>query len=83
METNEVSKTVLVVDDEVHIVNVVALKLRGAGYRVLTARDGNSGSRDRPVIGPELQPLRWTEGCIESSGDSAPSLPGDALIPIA
>ena len=39
METNEVSKTVLVVDDEVHIVNVVALKLRGAGYRVLTARD--------------------------------------------
>ncbi len=39
METNESSKTVLVVDDEVHIVNVVALKFRGAGFRVLTARD--------------------------------------------
>ncbi len=39
MDTNETSKTVLVVDDEVHIVNVVALKFRGAGYRVLTARD--------------------------------------------
>ncbi len=39
METNEISKTVLVVDDEVHIVNVVALKFRGAGFRVLTARD--------------------------------------------
>ena len=39
MDTNETSKTVLVVDDEVHIVNVVALKFRGAGFRVLTARD--------------------------------------------
>ncbi len=39
METNDQSKTVLVVDDEVHIVNVVALKFRGAGFRVLTARD--------------------------------------------
>ncbi len=39
MDTNETSKTVLAVDDEVHIVNVVALKFRGAGFRVLTARD--------------------------------------------
>ena len=39
MERNDFSKTVLVVDDEVHIVNVVALKFRGAGFRVLTARD--------------------------------------------
>lgn len=39
METDDISKTVLVVDDEVHIVNVVALKFRGAGFRVLTARD--------------------------------------------
>ncbi|MCH8912380.1 MAG: response regulator [Planctomycetes bacterium] len=39
MDTNETSRTVLVVDDEVHIVNVVALKFRGAGFRVLTARD--------------------------------------------
>lgn len=33
-------KTILVADDESHILNVVSLKLRNAGFRVLTARDG-------------------------------------------
>ncbi len=33
-------KTILVADDESHILNVVSLKLRNAGYQVLTARDG-------------------------------------------
>src|SRR5438309_7735988 len=33
-------KTILVADDESHILNVVSLKLRNAGYRVLTAADG-------------------------------------------
>ncbi len=37
------SRTILVVDDEAHIVHVVAMKLRGAGYEVLTARDGEEG----------------------------------------
>lgn len=32
--------TILVVDDEQHIVHVVSLKLRNAGYEVLTAGDG-------------------------------------------
>ncbi|MCA9293379.1 MAG: response regulator [Phycisphaerales bacterium] len=31
---------ILVVDDEAHIVHVVALKLRNAGYTVVTASDG-------------------------------------------
>ncbi len=31
---------ILVVDDEAHIVHVVSLKLRNAGYEVLTASDG-------------------------------------------
>lgn len=31
---------ILVVDDESHIVHVVSLKLQNAGYRVLTAEDG-------------------------------------------
>ncbi len=31
---------ILVVDDEAHIVHVVALKLRNAGYEVVTAGDG-------------------------------------------
>ena len=33
-------KTILVADDESHILNVVSLKLRNAGFRVLTAQDG-------------------------------------------
>jgi two-component system alkaline phosphatase synthesis response regulator PhoP len=34
------SKTILVADDETHILNVVSLKLKNAGFRVVTARDG-------------------------------------------
>lgn len=33
-------KTILVADDETHILNVVSLKLRNAGYQVITAQDG-------------------------------------------
>ena len=33
-------RTILVADDETHILNVVSLKLRNAGYQVLTASDG-------------------------------------------
>ena len=33
-------KKVLVVDDEIHIVHVVAIKLRNNGYEVITAQDG-------------------------------------------
>jgi len=33
-------KKVLVVDDEIHIVHVVAIKLRNNGYEVITANDG-------------------------------------------
>lgn len=36
----EMEKTILVADDETHILSVVSLKLRNAGYRVLTATDG-------------------------------------------
>ena len=32
-------RTILVADDETHILNVVSLKLRNAGFRVLTARE--------------------------------------------
>jgi len=34
------NKRILVADDESHILHVVSLKLRNAGYDVLTARDG-------------------------------------------
>ncbi len=38
--TPAAGRRVLVADDESHILNVVSLKLRNAGYQVLTARDG-------------------------------------------
>jgi DNA-binding response OmpR family regulator len=38
MNTDE--KTILIADDESHILHVVSLKLSNAGFRVLTARDG-------------------------------------------
>jgi two-component system, OmpR family, alkaline phosphatase synthesis response regulator PhoP len=34
------NKKILVADDESHILNVVSLKLRNAGFTVVTARDG-------------------------------------------
>jgi CheY-like chemotaxis protein len=34
------AKKILVADDESHILHVVSLKLRNAGYNVITARDG-------------------------------------------
>jgi two-component system, OmpR family, alkaline phosphatase synthesis response regulator PhoP len=34
---------ILVVDDEAHIVHVLSLKLRNAGYEVITAVDGEDG----------------------------------------
>ena len=33
-------RTILVADDETHILHVVSMKLRNAGYIVVTARDG-------------------------------------------
>lgn len=46
--------TILIADDETHILNVVSLKLRNAGYRVLTAGDGQEAlelaQRERPDL---------------------------------
>lgn len=47
-------KTILVVDDESHILNVVSLKLRNAGFRVITANDGQEAldlaAQERPDL---------------------------------
>ncbi|UCF15105.1 MAG: response regulator [Phycisphaerales bacterium] len=47
-------KTVLVVDDEIHIVHVVAIKLRNNGYEVISADNGTEALelalKDRPDI---------------------------------
>ena len=34
------SKTILIADDETHILNILAIKLANAGYTVVTAEDG-------------------------------------------
>lgn len=48
------NKKVLVVDDEIHIVHVVAIKLRNNGYEVLTAENGAQAyeiaCREKPDI---------------------------------
>ncbi len=36
-------KTVLIIDDDAHIRKVIELKLKKAGYRILTARNGEEG----------------------------------------
>ena len=38
--TSDQAPLILVADDESHIVHVVTLKLRNAGYRVISAQDG-------------------------------------------
>lgn len=48
------TKTILVVDDEVHIRRVIELKLKTAGYNVITACNGAEGLQrihdDRPDV---------------------------------
>jgi len=33
-------KTILIADDETHILNVLSIKLKNAGYNIITAEDG-------------------------------------------
>lgn len=33
-------KTILIADDETHILNVLSIKLKNAGYEIITAEDG-------------------------------------------
>jgi DNA-binding response OmpR family regulator len=51
---NENEKTILVADDESHILNVVSLKLRNAGFRVLTATDGQEALEVALLERPDL-----------------------------
>jgi CheY-like chemotaxis protein len=48
------AKTILVADDESHILHVVSLKLRNAGYRVVTARDGQEALEMAQQEKPDL-----------------------------
>src|SRR3982750_3072697 len=48
------TKTILVADDESHILHVVSLRLRNAGYRVVTARDGAEALEMAQAERPDL-----------------------------
>ena len=47
-------KTILVADDETHILHVVSLKLRNAGFKVLTAQDGQEALELAQLEKPDL-----------------------------
>jgi two-component system alkaline phosphatase synthesis response regulator PhoP len=47
-------KKILVADDESHILHVVSLKLRNAGFNVLTARDGQEALEMAQQEQPDL-----------------------------
>ena len=46
--------TILAVDDEAHILHVVSLKLRNAGFNVLTAQDGQEALETTLAERPDL-----------------------------
>ena len=48
------SPTILIADDETHILNVLTIKLSNAGYHVLTAQDGEEAHRLACAHLPEL-----------------------------
>jgi CheY-like chemotaxis protein len=48
------SATILVADDETHILNVVSIKLQNAGFTVLTAEDGADAYAQALIQHPDL-----------------------------
>ncbi len=48
------SRTILIVDDEPHIVHVIRYKLERAGYHVDTAEDGEAGYELAQQLDPDL-----------------------------
>ena len=48
------SKTILIADDETHILNLLSLKLRNAGFEVATATDGGEALATACEIRPAL-----------------------------
>lgn len=54
MSTTPTARTILVADDEAHITAVVALKLRNAGFVVITAADGEEAYEHACAKLPDL-----------------------------
>ena len=76
-------RTILVADDESHILHVVSLKLRNAGYRVVTAHDGQealeAAQQERPdliITDYHMPQLSGLELCRRLKQDaSMPAIP--------
>src|SRR3954465_3380835 len=73
-------KKILVADDETHILHVVSLKLRNAGFNVLTARDGQEAlelaQQERPdliITDYHMPQLSGLELCQRLKQDPATS----------
>lgn len=74
---------ILIADDEDYILRVVSFKLRGAGYRVYTARDGESAlavaRRDLPdlvITDLQMPGLSGLDLCRALAGDEhSPAVP--------
>ncbi len=49
-----VNKTVLVVDDDVDVQEIVGMSLKGAGYRVLTANNGDEALETLETESPDV-----------------------------
>ncbi|HEV7300391.1 MAG TPA: response regulator [Tepidisphaeraceae bacterium] len=72
------AKKILVADDESHILHVVSLKLRNAGYKVVTARDGQEAydlaGQERPdliITDYHMPQLSGIEMCRKLKQDPA------------
>ena len=71
-------KKILVADDEAHILHIVSMKLRNAGFEVLTAVDGEEALElcraERPdllITDYQMPYLTGLELCIELREDDA------------
>jgi CheY-like chemotaxis protein len=74
------SKTILVADDESHILHVVSLKLRNAGFRVVTAQNGQEAfelaQQEKPdllITDYHMPQLSGLELCQKLKQDAATS----------
>ena len=83
-EEDGMTGRILVVDDEAHILHVLSLKLRNAGYEVVTAVDGEDGfelaCQHRPDLGItdfQMPYMTGLELCRALSGN-----PATAHIPV-
>ena len=58
------TRKILVVDEEVHILHVISLKLRRAGYKVFTAQDGEAGLELAQIELPDLVIAGYEISCL-------------------